>query len=247
MAKPRKFVIAGDSHGDMQDDVSAKALGQFLDDYRPEIRVHLGDAWDLRNLRKGASDEEKAESLEDDWRAGDAFLRMLFKGGKQNYFLQGNHDMRLWDFAESASGLKRDYALYGIERVDTLMKLTRAKMLPYDSRDGVLQLGELRVVHGYHCGVSAAAVHARIYGNVVFGHVHSIDTYQVPGLEQKEARSIGCMCRHDMGYINQKTAKLRWAHGWAFGWLFPDGTYQLFQTRKIAGKFHVAHEIKSYG
>lgn len=247
MVKPRKFVIVPDTHGDMQDTPTVDAFFQFLDDYKPEIRIHLGDAFDFRNLRKGASDDEKAESLENDWTAGTNLLKRLFKGGKENYFLQGNHDARLWDFAESASGLKRDFALYGIERINTLIKLSRATMLPYDARDGVLELGQLRVVHGYHAGVSAAAQHARIYGNVVFGHVHSIDTYQVPGLEQREGRSIGCMCRNDMGYINRKTAKLRWSNGWAFGLLFEDGRYQLFQTKKINGKFHAAHEIKSYG
>ena len=61
----------------MLDQGAAKALFAFLDDWKPEIRVHAGDAWDFRNLRRGASDDEKAASLVDDWDAGSEFLTMV--------------------------------------------------------------------------------------------------------------------------------------------------------------------------
>jgi hypothetical protein len=49
-----------------------------------------------------------------------------------------------------------------------------------------------------------------------------------------------------MDYINAKTAKLRWANGWAFGLLYPDGTYTLMQARKINGHFDCAVDFKTY-
>jgi hypothetical protein len=51
----------------------------------------------FRNLRKGASDDEKA--CEPRLRlaiAGMEFACRFFKGGKENHFLRGNHDERLW-------------------------------------------------------------------------------------------------------------------------------------------------------
>lgn len=228
------------------DQESERAFFSFLKDFKPEIRVHAGDNFDFRNLRRGASDDEKASSLQDDWEAGEAFLSHLMEGGKENYYLLGNHSSRLWDFAASSTGLLRDYANGGIKRVKQLCKKNRVKLFPYDSALGVLQLGHLKVLHGYHAGSSAATQHARVYGNCIFGHVHTQESSPVSALEPAEARSIGCMCIRDMNYINAKTGKLRWAQGWAYGYLFEDGTYQLFLTRKINGRFYVASEIKSY-
>jgi hypothetical protein len=247
MRTPRRFVVASDNHGDMQDDASVSALLDFIDDFKPQIRVHAGDNWDFRNLRKGASDEERADSLADDWAHGEAFVSRFFAGGQQNHFLRGNHDERLWHTASACSGLVRDYAHDCIKRVDTLMRKCRAAMLPYDSALGVLDLGKLRVVHGYHAGVGAARAHANVYGNCIFGHVHTQESSPVSSLEPAEARSIGCLCKRDMDYMSSKTGKLRWAQGWAYGYLYSDGTYQLYLTRKIHGRFDCATQIKRYG
>jgi predicted phosphodiesterase len=242
----QRFIVVSDNHGDMADAASVGALWSFMKDWKPEIRVHAGDNYDFRNLRKGASDEEKAASLADDWEAGNDFLRRFFDGGASNHFLRGNHDERLYEFRNSCSGMLRDYATDGIKQMEAVVKKCRAKMLPYDSDLGVLDLGKLSVLHGFHAGVGACRLHAAIYGNAIFGHVHTIETASVASREPAEARSIGCLCKRDMDYVNKKTGKLRWAQGWAYGLLFPDGTYQLFQTRNIGGQFYAATEIKTF-
>ena len=246
MRTPLRFVVASDNHGDLADQATCSALWDFMADFKPTIRIHAGDNWDFRNLRRGASDEEKAGTLEDDWEQGADFMRRFFDGGTRNNFLRGNHDERLWHFERSCVGLIRDYAREGIRRVDTLVKRSHATMQPYDSRLGVLDLGKLRVIHGYHAGIGAARQHAAVYGNCIFGHVHTQESAPVASLEPAEAKSIGCLCASDIDYINSKTGKLRWAQGWAFGLLFVDGTYQLNLTRKIGGKFYAATDFKSY-
>ena len=85
-SKPRRFVVASDNHGDMADATATEALFAFIEDYKPEIRIHAGDNWDFRNLRKGASDDEKAASLEDDWDCGARFLERFLKGGTTKVF-----------------------------------------------------------------------------------------------------------------------------------------------------------------
>jgi hypothetical protein len=235
--KYQKFVIASDSHGDMIDPKCEKAILEFIKEFKPSIRIHAGDAFDFRNLRKGASDEEKASSLEDDWNMGSEFLRNYFSGGKFNHFLYGNHDTRLKDFCNSTSGLIRDYAYDGVKRMDAMMRKFKARTYPYDSALGIMRLGKLNVVHGYHAGANACRQHAAVYGNCVFGHVHTIESAPVASLEPAEARSIGCMCIRDMEYVNKKTGKLRWGQGWAFGILFEDGSYHIEQARNINGRF----------
>lgn len=245
-SKPRRFVVVGDSHGDMVDPVTQAALFAFIKDYRPEIRVHLGDAWDFRNLRKGASDDEKAASMQEDWEMGSEFLRKFFEGGKENHFLRGNHDERLYNLQASATGVLRDYANEGVGKLEGTIQKSRARMLPYDSRLGVLEIGHLKAVHGYHAGVGACRQHAMIYGNVVVGHTHSIESAAVSSLEPAEARMIGCCCQIDLPYANKNTAKLRHANGFVYGLIFSDGTYQIFQTRKLNNKFYAASQVNEY-
>ena len=217
MKNAKRFVICSDIHGDEQDADAVASLHAFCDDFKPTVRVINGDLWDLRNLRKGASDDEKACDLDYDWQLGMEFACRFFKGGKENHFLRGNHDERLWMSQQSVSGRARHYADKMIEEVNSSVRRWKAKMLPYDSRHGVLKLGHLTVIHGYHAGAGAAQAHARVYGNCVFGHTHSIEVNAIASLQPEEARGIGCLCKKDMPYINAKTGKLRWAQGWALG------------------------------
>lgn len=247
MSAPRRFVLAADPHGDMADPATVEALFAFLDDWKPEIRVHLGDNWDFRNLRKGASDDEKAASLQGDWEAGTAFMRRFFKGGRERVFLRGNHDERLFDLSKSATGILRDYAADGIKRLEAIVRQAGAKMLPYDSADGIYYLGKLALVHGFFHGVNACRQHANTYGNCAFGHVHTDESSPVPSLKAASADSIPCLCIRDMDYVAKKTGKLRWAQGWAYGLLFSDGRYTLTKCKKINGRFHAATQFKCYG
>lgn len=244
MSKPRRFVLLTDTHGDMQDDATVEAVLEFNSIFKPQKRVHMGDAFDFRNLRRGASDEEKASSLEDDWIKGSDLLLRFFSGGTENHFLFGNHDDRLFQFQRSATGLLRDYATDGIKRVNALLKRRKVASLPYDSALGILPLGKLNVLHGYHAGVSAPRLHAAAYGNCAFGHVHTFETASIASLTPAEARSVGCGCIRDMSYCNAKTGKLRWGQGWGFGLLFDDGTYHLETARKINGRFIYATDFK---
>jgi len=184
--------------------------------------------------------------MREDFEAGRDFADAFFKGGRENHLMLGNHDVRPWDMLGATDAVRRELGLKMIADIEYVARRNRATLWPYDARGGVLQLGHLSVVHGFHTGASAAASHARIYGNVVYGHVHGIESYQTPGLRQKEARAIGCLCKLDQGYINRKTAKLRWAHGWAYGWLFHDDTYQIHQARSIEGKFYASTEIQGF-
>jgi len=242
----KKFMVVCDIHGHQLDATATNAALAFAKDFNPEIRVIAGDLWDFSAIRKGASDEERKISMADDFEAGTRFADSFFKGGKQNTLMLGNHDVRVYDLTLSTDAVRRDLGEKMVQDIGMVAKKNKAALVPYDSRTGVINIGHLSVVHGFHTGVGACASHSRIYGNVIFGHVHSIESFQTPGLKQQEARAIGCLCRLDQDYVNRKTGKLRWAHGWAYGWLFEDGTYQLHQARSVEGKFYASGEIKVY-
>ena len=247
MANQTRFVIVADSHGDNIDEVAKNAVLDFIKDYRPTIRLHLGDAFDFRNLRKGASDDEKAETLEDDWQMGEEFLRQFYQGGKRNVFLNGNHDDRIYQLAGSSVGVMRDYANAGVKRLNGIFKKCDAKTLPYDSRTGVYRLGRLNCVHGYYTGKTSAIKHGAAYGNVAYGHTHTIETAPVETAGgYQEARGIGCLATTDMGYNARSPSKLRHNNGWAYGVLNDDKSYHIFQTTRVGDDFLCATGFKRY-
>jgi predicted phosphodiesterase len=242
----KKFIVASDIHGSEKDKRATDACLAFVHDFAPDVRVIAGDLWDFAAIRKGASEDERAIPMRQDFDDGAEFARDFFRGGKNNHLMLGNHCVRVYDMAESGDAVKADLGARMVQDIEYLARQCKASLIPYDSRLGVLELGHLRVVHGYHTGMAACATHSRIYGNVLFGHVHSIESFQTPGLKQQEARAIGCLCNLNPPYANRKTGKLRWAHGFVAGYLHNDGTYTIFQIREIEGKFHAPIGVKAY-
>ena len=53
MSQPIRFVAFGDNHGDMADHEAVDALCEFIKDYKPTVRVHLGDCFDFRPCAVG--------------------------------------------------------------------------------------------------------------------------------------------------------------------------------------------------
>lgn len=243
-------MLVADNHGDWVDPKTEEVIFAFLKDFRPEIRIHLGDVWEFACLRKGADEEERSVELEADWLAGKEFLRNYFWRGKQNVLLLGNHDDRLWELAKNthAAGESKAAAHGMLEDFEALRKKANIQtVLPYDSREGVYELGHLKCIHGYHAGENAGRQHARIYGNCVYGHTHTIESATAHSYDEpKESRGVGAACRLDRPFNKKQTNKLRHSNGFAYGFLFDDGRYQLFQSRKIGDEFYAATNIKAY-
>lgn len=247
MTRSTRFTVCSDSHGTEIDQVASAALLDFISDFKPQIRIHLGDIWNLDSLRKGASEEDKAKSLDDDFEAGEDFLSKYYKNSRNNVALLGNHDARLYDLANSTLGVFRDYAKEKIAKIEKTFKRHRATVLPYDARLGVYKLGKLNCIHGYYAGKNAAANHAKTYGNSIFGHVHAIDQASIEGIDEPvTSRCIGAMCQIDMPYNARQPNKLRHRNGWAYGYVYPDGSYTLFQAYRVGNRFTAATSFKDY-
>lgn len=230
----QSFMIVADTHGKELDPAAWKAAMTFKEHFKPQIRIHNGDLWDFGNIRKGASDTDLAQNVDVDIKAGNQILDDF----QPTAFLAGNHDARLWNLIEHPNGVLRDWAIGKVEMIESKLRNLHCLHLPYDSRLGIYRLGNLKVLHGYHAGPNACRMHAQVYGNCVFGHVHAIDSQSIPGLEERDARSIGCLCSLDPDYQSAHTAKLRWRHGFAYGFInTKTGNYDLVQARSINGNW----------
>jgi len=170
-----KWVFSSDLHGDMQDPESVEAFLEFVEKFKPELKIFGGDLFDFRAIRRGATATERADSMAVDIEMGLKFLNDY----RPHIFLRGNHDERLWDTAKySPDGLIRDHAEDGVRSISTKCKIIKCKMFPYDVNKGVYTLGKLKFVHGYHAGVMATKKHAEVFaesgGAVLHGHTHAI-------------------------------------------------------------------------
>jgi len=240
--KYSRFIVASDIHGSHQDPESNRVLFKFIKDFKPDIRILAGDLWDFAPLRKKASEDEKRESMVDDYRAGIEWLHKF----KPHHFLRGNHDERLWELAATGNGVLADYALSGVSEIHTIIRKMNCRLYPYHKRDGVMRLGSLKILHGFHCGINAARQTGLIYGACLFGHVHTIDEHSIPGLERRVARSIGCLCSTDLSYASRNPNTLRQANGWAYGVIAENGQYHTAQAEQIGGKWLIPSDFKEY-
>lgn len=230
----KRFVFATDIHGDRQHKPTVDALLRFCDLWKPQVRVCGGDLFDFRPMRRGASEDEKAEGFTADFNAGMKFLKLF----KPDVYLRGNHCERPWDIAAGRPGVVRDLMQEFVGKIEREVKAMRCRMLPYHKREGVYQLGHLKMLHGYACGINAARKHAWTYSNCLFGHTHSIDHVTLERPERTMARNVGCLCELDMDYNRAHIASLRHSHGWAYGVVHDrTGLFHVFQAERVGEKF----------
>jgi hypothetical protein len=230
----KKFIVGFDLHGDRQHEHSVKVFRQFINIWKPSIRVMGGDLWDFRPLRRKANEDERRDSMAQDFEAGMKFLEQF----QPTHFLRGNHDERLWELALLDKGIESDYAMQGVQEISDKLREIHCRMLPYHKRTGVLKIGHLKVLHGFHTGIYASRQMALIYGACLFGHIHTIDEHAIPGLERRVARCCGCLCELDMDYNARQTITLRQAHGFAYGIVNDKtGDFHVWQGEEINGQW----------
>jgi hypothetical protein len=239
VAKYQRWVACFDTHGDQLDPGASKAFKAFVEHWKPDIKIHGGDAFDFRWLRRSCSDEEKAADVEADFEAGLDFLKWY----RPDHFLWGNHDTRLVKLLDSTNGYARHLAGAWLDRISAT--IPRAKQYPYDRRKGVMTLGNYKVAHGYGHGVHAARAHALVYGNVMHGHVHRNSHSPVAGVEVRHGYSSGCLCNLDMDYEAPNMGTLAQEHGWLYGLVTRKGTVLVWQAQQLEGDWVLPSELRT--
>lgn len=247
--KPIKFIAAGDSHGDMIDWEAADALREFLADYRPEVRVCLGDAFDFRALRRGVDGKERQESIMEDIDAGLHFLTKILR---PTVYLYGNHEDRLDAIISSELDATRREAVQSIkDRINREVRKAGCKtILPYHAEQGVWKLGPVTYIHGYAHGVNATTVQGQHYcspgGALIHGHTHNLASISLTQHGSGNAFSAGCLCRKaDMTYSKNRLATSRWGSGWVAGWVDGDN-YKAFLVHKVGKRWIWSSDLRVY-
>lgn len=248
MPLPERFLIIGDPHGEELNHDVAESLFAFAADFKPHLVIHGGDNWNFSYMRKGASASEEGANADADWEVGSEFFLRYMALGSTRVFLRGNHDERLWKtYREATKETTRRHAKDGIDDIEALVKKRRVRMLPYDSRQGVLDINGVRVIHGYAHGVGSARAHAASFGTCAYCHTHATDVAAFERWpEPSIAYGVGCLLNIDQDYNSSQRNKLRHENAWLCG--YTDGTRATYmQVRRGAnGQFHAPTQIKAY-
>lgn len=247
--EPVKFIAAGDNHGDMADPDAVDALRQFISEWKPQVRVMLGDCFDFRSLRRGAgNDAEAAESLRSDIDAGISFLRMF----RPTVYLKGNHEHRASNLAvTSGSAIVRDYCLDLDATITSAARQAGAKLvLDYHAERGVYRLGPVAFIHGYAHGLNATAEQGRHYadrgGALIHGHTHTLSQVNLTKHGGGAAFSAGCLCQKEaMSYASSRLATSRWGSGFAAGWVDGDD-WKVFLVHRVGSRWIWQTDLKLY-
>lgn len=222
----QRWVALGCSHGNEADKGALDWALDFVADYKPHVVFHLGDVFELKALRKGATNEEKAVSIEDDIDQGIDFLERLSRFGSDRYLTLGNHDWRLWEMRESLVGIGRDYAAGLIEEIERKVAALGFSMRPYHFRNNCVKINDTVFCHGVKHSIHADKGMVDDYkANVVFVHTHRPLVKAYPGYPNGSlALNCGCLRGLDPEFASRNTSTFAWGHALGFGEFLSNGT-----------------------
>lgn len=239
--KFERFIVAADNHGHLGDE---EAIGKILDftaDWKPKYRIHLGDLWDFSPLRRGASQEEKADGIADDYAMGIDFLDRF----RPQFLTLGNHDDRIWQHAQHRTdGILRETCAELVTQSEKEFKKRKIAVVPYKI-GSYLQMpaGGPKLMHGYRSSMYPAAAHFRDWGSCLHGHVHRPDAYAAPHADGGMSFSVSCLANLDsLSYADRNPSKMGWRVGFLYGLInSKTGAWNAWHVKKEAGSWLSPH------
>jgi predicted phosphodiesterase len=214
--KYKKFIAVSCSHGDLLSRSARASVLKFIDAYRPDTRIHLGDYIDLTALRGGARGKDETINLENDVAAGLEFLGDY----RPTHLLQGNHDVRAWEALSHPSAVLAHAAADIVKRVRAFTKKTKCQFIEeYNIRDAnFITLGDTKFMHGIFFSETAVRDHAEHFGKCVFGHLHKVEVRPGRRFDNPMGYCVGMLADIKMmKYADRRRATSQWSNGFAWG------------------------------
>lgn len=231
-----KFWVGFDRHYPESDPLVDKIVAEFLADFKPQIRVAGGD-WINCDQISNFNNESESDLLNE----FDDTIRIL-NTWKITHYFEGNHEERIRRIGGNLD--KRLRSLADLQR-NLKLREKRITFLPYHPIAGILQIGNLKVLHGWYFNEYFARKTAETYGTSVFGHAHRFQVFQpCSAFDTRVGFGIGMLGNTVQSYV-QDRAPRGWAQGFAFGYLYRNDWFDLYPVRINAGR--VCINDKVYG
>jgi len=124
----KRFIVGTDNHGELISSEAERKFLAFCDEWKPHHRIHLGDVWDFGCLRRGASQEDKADGISEDYSRGMEFLEKY----RPNFLTLGNHDDRIWmNTVKCQDGILRERCQELAAASERRFKQLKINWIPY--------------------------------------------------------------------------------------------------------------------
>lgn len=202
-------------------------MHKFMADFKPDLRVHLGDFLDTTAWRSGAhNNPDEGSDIASDFTAGASFLRRF----RPNLVFLGNHDHRPFKFLEHPAAIVRAAAEGCVRDITNLITVELgAEMVPYHILSGWRLIGGTAFGHGYMYNENAARDHAEMLGRgVVMAHIHTLSVQPGRCLGAPSGISAGLMADiPKLEYASTRRSTARWLNGWVYG-EYSDSDIQTF-------------------
>lgn len=227
-----------DAHIPHHNPVVCKAILKLMDDITFDKMVIMGDFCDLGCVSHWNKNRHKTlemKRLKSDYIIANTLLDEFDKRLPKNcekHFLYGNHEKWADDLLEEMP------ALEGMIEPKEMLFLKRRNYKIYDYNT-LVKFGRLYVTHGMYASVNPIKKHIDdLKVNILFAHTHSLGMR----LSTSPARSIafsgyniGCVC--DLAPAYMKKRANAWTHGFAIGYFYPNGYFDVVLIRIINGQF----------
>jgi hypothetical protein len=218
-------LAVGCSHGVYADQRAVSAVLKFREAFKPDVCIHLGDAFDVTALRSGAKGTpDEGAPIAPDIDGGILFLSLL----KPTLFLWGNHEDRIDRLVYHHNAIVSALAGELKNALDKTCTDIGAEVVPYRGIYQGREFGGFRYMHGAMFGENAVRDHAETFGNVVFAHTHRAGMAVGRRSDSPRGFCVGTLTRMaNLDYAKTRRSTLGWSQGFVWGY-FKGTTSQLW-------------------
>jgi len=257
-------VIIPDTHGCYLDHGAAAALFADLEILQPTEIVMLGDHLDcggfLAQHHTLGFVADAGYSYADDIAACNQFLDQLQQTCPRARidYLYGNHEERVekWCVTEALRNERDAERLRQQNSPEHVLSLATRGISYYRSNirydglsvPGTIKRGHCYFTHGHRHGKHAAHAHvSQFSGNVVFGHIHRIQSHATRTVHGGTACawSVGCLCELQPSYRNRDQTD--WCHGYGVQFCEPSGKFTHITAHIIEGQSLLIPFVRAMG
>jgi len=227
-----------DTHIPHHNPIVVKSILKLMDDVIFDKMVICGDYMDLGCISHWNRNRHKTlemKRLKADYVIGNSLLDEIDKRLPKNcdkHFLEGNHEVWAKDLLEEIP------ALEGLVEPESLLYLKERNYKFYEYNK-LIRFGRLNITHGMFAGASPIKKHMdELKVNILFGHTHTLGMQLFCSSARQIAfagYNIGCVCDLSPDYMKNKANK--WTHGFAVGYFYENGYFDIELIRVVNGRF----------
>jgi len=227
-----------DAHIPHHNPAVCKSILKLMKDIIFDRMIIMGDFMDfgcISHWNKNRHKTLEMKRLKSDYIIANTLMDEFDKRLPKNcdkHFLKGNHD--LWP----DSLVEEMPALEGMVEPENMLFLKQRNYKVYDYNT-LVKFGKLYATHGMYAGANPIKKHIDdLKVNIIFAHTHTLGMR----LSTSPARNIafsgynvGCVCNLAPEYMKKRANA--WTHGFAIGYFYPNGYFDIVLIRIINGQF----------